>query len=260
MDNKNMSQSTLLRELREGEGLAQEAVAKELGVSRPTYIALEQGKRELTLGEAQSVARMYGVPLDVIASGKKPAEIALPKGKEKKEKPYVRISVPQERIDKFKQVLLYLLGKTAGKPNVGETVLYKLLYFIDFDYYEKYGEQLMGLRYIRNHFGPSPRAFGAVVREMEKANEIEKVKSTYFAHDQKKYLPHKVADLSVLSGREVEMIDDVLSRYGDKNASELSALTHEDMPWMAAKQGQDIRYEHVFYRSDKLSVGTYDEL
>ena len=34
------------------------------------------------------------------------------------------------------------------------TVLYKLLYFIDFDYYEKFEEQLVGATYIKNHLDP----------------------------------------------------------------------------------------------------------
>ena len=41
--------------------------------------------------------------------------------------------------------------KSAAKSNVGMTVLYKLLYFIDFDYYEKFEEQLIGATYIKNH-------------------------------------------------------------------------------------------------------------
>ncbi len=45
---------------------------------------------------------------------------------------------------KFKEVLLYILGKVGSLPNVGETVIYKLLYFIDFDYFEMYEEQLIG--------------------------------------------------------------------------------------------------------------------
>ena len=40
-----------------------------------------------------------------------------------KEENNIRISVPQLKIDKFKNVLLYLLECCAGKPNVGETVL-----------------------------------------------------------------------------------------------------------------------------------------
>lgn len=257
-----MSQAKLLRQLREERGLSQESVAKGLLVSRPTYIALEQEKRELTLSEAERVSRMYDIPLDAIVLGKKPVEPhkILRKGSSSKVNAGVRINVPQEHLEKFKQVLLYVLGKTAGKPNVGKTVLYKLLYFIDFDYYEKYGEQLMGLRYIRNHHGPTPRTFDAVVQDMKEKEDLEEVNSSYFAYEQRKFLPRRNADLSVLSGRELEMIDDVLARYSDKNATDLSALTHEDTPWLVAKSGEELEYEHVFYRPDKLSVREYDEL
>ena len=45
-----------------------------------------------------------------------------------------RVSIPHLKRKKFENVLLYILEKCAGKPNVGETVLYKLLYFSDFNY------------------------------------------------------------------------------------------------------------------------------
>ena len=54
----------------------------------------------------------------------------------------MRINVPQKNFQKFKEVLIYILNSVGAKPNIGETVIYKLLYFIDFDYYEKHEEQL----------------------------------------------------------------------------------------------------------------------
>jgi hypothetical protein len=54
-----------------------------------------------------------------------------------------RISVPAENVEKFKQALLYITQKIGALPNVGQTVLYKILYFCDFDYYEKFEEQLI---------------------------------------------------------------------------------------------------------------------
>lgn len=65
----------------------------------------------------------------------------------------------------------------GAKPNVGETVLHKLLYFIDFDYYEKYEENLMGLTYIKNYYGPTSVEFSAVVKDMQEKGEVEAVKS-----------------------------------------------------------------------------------
>ena len=95
---------------------------------------------------------------------------------------------------------------------------------------------------------------------MKLKKEIEEVKSTYFKFEQKKFLPCKEADLSLLNGRELEMIDDVLARYADKSAKELSDMTHRDGPWKSSKYGEDINYELAFYRPDEFSVRDYEEL
>ena len=49
------------------------------------------------------------------------------------------------------------------------TVLYKLLYFIDFDYYEKFEDQLVGATYIKNHFGPTPVEFKKIVDSLQES-------------------------------------------------------------------------------------------
>ena len=170
--------------------------------------------------------------------------------------------MPQKNLKKFKEVLLYILEKVGGKSNVGMTVLYKLLYFIDFDYYEKFEEQLIGATYIKNHFGPTPVEFKKIVESMEEKGELETVKSKYFQHEQTKYLPRRESDISVLNAREIKHIDEVLERLSNKNAKELSDYSHEDIPWLITKEGQPILYEAVFYRTEETSVREYtpDEL
>jgi hypothetical protein len=59
----------------------------------------------------------------------------------------MRISEPQMNIEKFRQVCKYILAKTGNLPSV------ELLYFIDFDYYELFEEQLMGLKYVKTANG-----------------------------------------------------------------------------------------------------------
>jgi transcriptional regulator with XRE-family HTH domain len=231
-----------IREIRLEHGMSQEYLAEKLGVSRPTLIKIEKRERKLTRAEEERVRHLFGL----VGSGVPRSDI--------------RISVPQKKLEKFKQVLLYVLEKTAGKPNVGMTTLYKLLYFIDFDHYERYEEQLMGLTYIKNHYGPSPREFLKVVEEMKKGGELEEVKSTYFRYEQKKFLPHRSADLSKLNAQEIAMVDSVLARYSDMTASQLSELSHQDTPWIAADEGENLEYEHVFYRPEKLSIREYDDL
>jgi uncharacterized phage-associated protein len=182
------------------------------------------------------------------------------KTKTTKEKNEIRISIPQQNLEKFKQILLYLLQKVGGKPNIGMTALYKLLYFIDFDFYEKYEEQLMGLKYIKNHFGPTPIIFEKIIKEMVQNNQIEQIKSKYYQHEQTKYLinPKIVPDLSVLNGLEKEHIDWELRRLSDLNAKTLSDLSHKDVPWLSAKPNEPIEYEAVFYRTTDTSVRDYE--
>jgi uncharacterized phage-associated protein len=133
-------------------------------------------------------------------------------------------------------------------------VLYKLLYFIDFDYYEKYEEQLIGATYIRNHYGPTPTHFTKLVRQMEEEGVLVKVASEHFGHPQTKYLPVTEPDLGKLSGRALELVDEVLARLGHMNAASISEHSHHDVPWMMAEEGKPIDYEAVFYRTPAYSV------
>jgi len=145
---------TYLQKIRKEGSYSQDTVAKVIGIAKPTYILIEQNKRDLTTNELRKVADFFGLSAVTFMNGGNPnPELTIiPNINERKVENTLRISVPEDKIEKFLQVLLYILNKVGGKPNVGMTVLYKLLYFIDFDYYEKYKEQLMGLTYIKNHY------------------------------------------------------------------------------------------------------------
>ena len=251
-----------IQRIREQNDLSQEYMASKLKISRPTYIAIEKGKKDITLEEAKDIAEILNISLNQLINEKYPlSEVNIVKDKPRKEEDTeLRINIPQKNFNKFKEVLLYILSKVGAKPNIGETVLYKLLYFIDFDYYEKYEEQLIGATYIKNHFGPTPVEFKKLIFEMEKKGEIEVVKSKYFQHEQKKYLAVRQADLSkLLSAQELEHINGVLDRLSDMNAAELSEYSHQDVPWIVAEEGRLIDYESVFYRTSKTSVRNYGE-
>src|SRR3989338_5393591 len=250
--------------LRKDNNFSQDYLAGEIGMSRPTYIQIEKGARELTISEAQKLADIFGLVLvDFLEmDDQKKFKINLSdKSLSKAKEPQTRISIPQEQLAKFKEVLLYILEKVGAKPNIGETVLYKLLYFVDFDYYEKFEEQLIGARYIKNHYGPTPVAFKKIIESMKKSGDIEVVHSKYFQYEQKKYLPRRRPNLTALSAQEIAHIDGVLNRLSDKTAAELSDYSHKDIPYLAAENGQVLSYESVFYRDDEHSQKEYvDEL
>jgi transcriptional regulator with XRE-family HTH domain len=250
--------------LRKKHNLTQEFLASELDISRPTYDKIERGESDMTIPQAQKLASFFGIPLDDLIQGKETAVIAeIEKSpiRIKDEKNEIRISIPQHKVDKFKEILIYILKKVGGKPNVGMTVLYKLLYFIDFDYYEKYEEQLMGLTYLKNQFGPTPLLFENLIKEMVEKGEVEQVKSKFYVYPQTKFLinPTIEPNLSILNGQEKDHIDLELRKLSDLTATALTELSHKDVPWITAENGKPLNYESVFYRTADTSVRDYGD-
>ena len=260
MTNTSQLLAQRLKALRERAGLSQEELARRTRLSRPAISQIENGERKVAADELPALGDALGVTLNVLMGVESEPEVVLARdAAPARPEPGLRINVPRKNLAKFKEVLLYVLGRVGSRPNIGETVIYKLLYFIDFDYYEKYEEQLIGATYIRNKFGPTPVEFKKVIAAMEKAGEIEPVTSKVYDFVQRKYLPLREPDLSVLSGRELVLIDDVLGRLSDMTAVQISEYSHGDVPWRGTAEGKPIEYEAVFYRLPPYSQRVYDK-
>lgn len=256
----NASLGKRIKILREGLRISQEDLAQKLEIDRAALSLIENDKRALRADELVLLSKALDISIDELLDVQSSTEIILEKAHQPKEKKEdLRISVPAKNLKKFKEVLLYLLGKVGAKPNVGETVLYKLLYFIDFNYYEKYEEQLIGATYIKNHHGPTPIEFQAIIKDMIDHKEIEVVKSKYFQHQQTKYLPHREPDLSVFTANEIKLIDQVLEKLSSMNATTISEYSHQDVPWIVTPERKKIDYESVFYRTPAYSVRDYSK-
>lgn len=236
--------------------LTQEDLAKKLGISRSAVTHIESGQRKLSAEEIHTVCEILNVEPQLLLNPELPieTEIIIEESQDEGTSSSVRISVPQKNLDKFKEVLLYILEKIGSKPNVGETVLYKLLYFIDFDFYEKYEEQLIGATYMKNHHGPTPIEFAKIIEYMINEEAITAVRSKYFKYPQKKYLPLREPNLAKLRAHEIIIIDEVLARLSDMNASQISDYSHHDVPWLVTDSGETIQYETAFYRTSPYSV------
>lgn len=242
--------STFIKNKRKLSGLSQSVVAKSLGISRPTYIKIEQGLIKPTEEQKLILASIFGI-----------SKSKLEKDNIRKIPEIVKIEkIPKENSEKFKQVLRYIISKVGSRPNIGQTTLYKILYFIDFDYYEKFEEKLIGATYIKNIYGPTPISFAKIVKELEKDGLLVEVKNKYFNYDQTKYFITSEPDVSELSAIELKHIDDELERLASKSAKELSELSHIDTPWKVAEDKQILNYRHVFYRPEETSVREYESL
>ena len=249
---------TKIRQLRKQANVSQQDVAEAIGIARATYASLEADRRPPNLEELQKLSKYYEVSISELI-GDVPMVVEEPGVTYERTQDISDIEPreidPKVKPEKLREVLLYVLNKVGAKPNVGETVLYKLLYFIDMDYYEKHGTSITGLTYIHNTYGPSPvKDFRAVVDDMRAHDELDIIETKFFNNKQKKYLPQTTPKLDSLTASEIKHIDEELARLGDKNAAELSDLSHKDMPWIATPDKKSIDYQLVMYRTAATTV------
>lgn len=261
--NTKLSQKQIgvrITELRKMKGLSQEDLAKAIKISRPSLAQIELGNRSVNVLELQQLSMLLGFSLDDFMSKDfAVSKVIEVKVEAKLKKVTERISVPTLQVNKFKNVLLYILESCAGKPNVGETVLYKLLYFSDFNYYELYEEHLTGAKYRKLPFGPVPQKLDTIINQMVENGQIQRIKTAYFDKMQTRYLPLTKADLTELKASEKVVIDNVIAQLSDWSATAISNYSHKDMPWLASKEGEEINYELAFYRDAPFSVRNYGD-
>ena len=245
-----------VNDLRLKANLSQTEVANQINLSRATYAKLESGEKSPTLEQLLRLSEIFKISTDQLLANQPINNKSISKIKfqtsPKATAPQIN---KQTTVDTLREVLLYVLNKVGAKPNIGQTALYKLLYFIDFDYYEKNCRSVTGLTYIKNHYGPTPQqTFQDVINKMKSNKELEEVKVKYFAKEQVKYLPVIKPSFNHINADELKHIDSVLQRLGEKNASQLSALSHQDMPWLATDENQVIDYQLVMYRTAVTSI------
>lgn len=244
--------------IRKAKGLSQEELSSKIAISRSAVTQVELGNRSLSAIELHALSIHLGFSIDEFLGKGFNHKQSISLTKEENESTS-RISIPDLKIDKFKNVLLYILEKCAGKPNVGETLVYKLLYFSDFNYYEIYEEHLSGAVYRKLPFGPVPKNVDMIINGMIDDGEIQRIKAKYHDYSQTRYIPLVNADLTQLKASEKVVIDKVIDQFSDWSATAISEYSHKDIPWMASKDGKEIDYELAFYREAPYSVRNYKE-
>jgi len=221
-----------LRSMRETNNLSQQQLADMLGISRPTLAQMELGNRKVKAEELQRLSEIFDISIEILLSGA-PHD--------------TDITITSDQSEKFKQLMLYILTKVWSKYNVGKTVLYKLLYFSEFDYYELTWEQLSWYPFVRLPMWPAPYDFNTLVDEMKQNNKLATVTTKMIDYYQQRFVPN-VAVGDWFSDQQKKCIDDVLANYSNYSASEISEKSHEDKPRQMTKDMQLIEYDLVRFR------------
>lgn len=246
-------------QIRKAKKLSQKDLATLIGISRSALAQIELGKRKTSIIELMNISLNIGLSVEkILATDFQLQEDDFEINRKEEFENETRISVPNLMVDKFRNVLLYILESCAGKANVGETVLYKLLYFSDFNHYEIYENHLTGAQYRKLPFGPVPSKINSIIDKMIEIGELKRIKTVFHNYPQTRYIPLVKPNLTQLKASEIEVIDRVVNQLSDYYATAISDYSHKDIPWLATKEGDVIDYELTFYREKPYSVRNYD--
>lgn len=247
-------------QIRKAKGLSQENLAKAISISRPSLVQIELGKRSVDVFEMQLLASVLGFSMDEFLSANfmataEPEVVYFTKSTKPKE----RVSIPKFDFFKFKNTLLYILEKTAGKININESMLYKILYLIDFNYYEIHESHLSSIQYRKLSGNCFPKNIDTILKKLLDNESILRIKTKINGVLQLRYIPLEKSDLTQMLASEKELIDQTIDLVGNWTEEQISNYTQNDMPIKASKEGEDINNELAFYREAPYTVRNYTE-
>lgn len=206
----------VIKEIRLRKGLSQSELAAKLGMSRPSYIAIEQGKKDITLGEFEKLSAALGISLDELEKGKSPD------------------------YEKYKQMILAFLRLNK---NIPKTKLAKLLYFADFGWYYSHLESMSGMQYRKIQYGPVSDAFFRLIDEMSDAGDISIEQTENGAMLVSETRSGAKTDLSQISTEESRLIKKINDKWKGKRTADVVSFVHKQMPYMFAEENEIVSYD-----------------
>lgn len=215
-----------IRTQREERGLSQVQVAERIGVSRSTYLAIERGTKELSLSEAEALARLFGITITELLQNR----------------------VPQE--NKYKEMILaYLRAAKGSKCTLKKTKLAKLLYFADFAWFYHHLESMSGMSYRRIEFGPVPNEYFTALETLAQEGSItvsrKESADGYGMFEIEETRASENNPLPALTQKELRLIAAIWDKWKDATTEEIVAFTHNQLPYKLSFDKEVIPYELI---------------
>jgi len=213
-----------IKTFRTKRGFPQSDLAIKLGISRPSYIAIEQGKRELTLSEAKKLSEVFGIPLNLFL-------LQIESG----------VSANYE---KYKQMILVYIRNAGSKKDgkITKTKLAKLVYLADFAWFYKHLESMSGMQYRKIQYGPVSDSYFRAIDELFELGQIKITPTDDGAMLISETRNGAKVSLSEINSEEEKLIKNISSKWRDKNTQEIVAFTHNQLPYLIADDDSIISY------------------
>lgn len=147
-----------------------------------------------------------------------------------------------ENDTKLKELILYLVDRSATDDRFGAIKLNKLLFYADFLAYVYLGKSITGQDYQVLDKGPAPRRLVPVREEMKASEEIAIRVADFGGYKQNRVVPLRDAKIDLFSAEEIALVDEIVGNLWGRNGKNLSDMSHKFAGWKLAKIGDEIPY------------------
>src|SRR3989338_574134 len=210
--------ASIIKDLRLKRGLSQLYMAEKLGLSRQSYMAVERGTRELTIGEFEKLSAILGISFEELESGEFP------------------------NYEKYKEMIMAFLRMDES---VKKTKLAKLVYLSDFAWFYTHLKSMSGMQYRKIAYGPVPDAYFRVLDELEDEGKV--VVERKDADGKVMFIireseSNKGQKLMEISREESTLMKEIFKKWKSKKTTEIVNFTHNQLPYLMAGDGEIVSY------------------
>jgi hypothetical protein len=117
--------------------------------------------------------------------------------------------------------------------------------------YQRFGAAITWQHYQALAQGPAPKRLKPVVERMKQAGDLKEERRRLGRFDQICPVPMRNADLSQFSGPEIDLVRDVIQRFWNLSATQISNESHLFLGWQLGIQGETIPYGTVLIGTRK---------
>lgn len=219
------SYAPFLKSLREARTLSQAEVAQASNMSRASYVAVEKGTKELSLGEADSLTKLFGITLTDL----------------------VTVTAPNLKI--YQEMMLYFIRQAKlSKTTIKKTKLASLLYLADFSWYFTNDASLSGLAYRKINFGPVADEYFRLLEEMEQGGIInvkQIYRDDYHMYELEETRASSKKPFSLLSKKAQTHLNKIWTQWEKASTAEITHFVSQQIPSKESLASEVIKYELI---------------
>ena len=144
-------------------------------------------------------------------------------------------------IDKLTNMVIFFVSEMKG---VVKSKLLKLLWYADFLCYNRHGESISGTAYVHNYYGPIPEHHETLIAYLCEEGAIE-IKPYDGPYEGECIVPAVEFDRELFSESELEVLEDVLEKFRNATAKDLTDYSHSEDGYKMTEMKQLIPYTYA---------------